>query len=285
MRAIQADDFGRTLSTLRYGLLYDSDRVEVPRWQSTPVEGTPLASTHEIRNVAITYDMPMSLTMAQKDIQPNLPWAEDHFQERIGGKPLNPGEEYKNWPWFRGNVAKHQTQGEAAFSHTYMERYWPKMANVGGVRPNGRQVFVPHNGIRFEYGDLFDVVEQLHLDPYTRQAYLPVWFPEDTGVVHGERVPCTLGYHFMIRPGRLYRGDLLHCNYFIRSCDFVRHFRDDVYLAVRLAQWMTVQLAVRKPRQTQDHVQPGELTMFMGSLHIFDGDVDKLKREMVNSGT
>ena len=67
-----------------------------------------------------------------------------------------------------------------------------------------------------DYGDLDDVVTLLTNDPLTRQAFLPMWFPEDTGVVHGTRVPCSLGYHFMQRDGRL------SITYYIRSCDIVR---------------------------------------------------------------
>jgi hypothetical protein len=59
-------------------------------------------------------------------------------------------------------------------------------------------------------------------EPFTRQAFLPIWYPEDTGSVHGERVPCTIGYHF------IRRGDWVHVVYYIRSCDFFRHFRDDI---------------------------------------------------------
>ena len=58
------------------------------------------------------------------------------------------------------------------------------------------------------------------------------WIPEDTGAHHGERVPCTLGYHF------IRRDDYLHMFYFIRSCDYIRHFRDDIYLAMRKAHYI-----------------------------------------------
>jgi thymidylate synthase len=140
------------------------------------------------------------------------------------------------------------------------------MANVGVTRPNGRQVFVPHNGIRYEYGDLMDVVEQLRKNLYTRQAVLPVFFPEDTGNINNVRVPCSLHYHFMFRQG------LLHMRYDMRSCDFVRHFRDDVYLAARLLQWMGQQIE-------QPH---GKLYVTIGSLHAMEGDRWKLEQERKN---
>jgi thymidylate synthase len=119
-------------------------------------------------------------------------------------------------------------------------------------------------GIRYNYGDLNDVVALLKRSPMTRQAYLPVWFPEDTGANYEQRVPCTLGYHFLLRNG------VLGITYFIRSCDFVRHFSDDVYMAGRLCQWVADQVA---------DGNVGYLSMHIGSFHIFDGDVAKLKRD------
>lgn len=211
----------------------------------------------------------------QNLIRPNLPWAEDHFQERVCGEPLNPGVQYKNWPWYRGNVETHKQPGQ--FSHSYMERFWPRWANAGEVAlsDNGMGNF----GIRYRYGDLNDVVSLLAREPYTRQAVLPVFFPEDTGAHHGERIPCTLYYHFLLRNQRL------HCNYTIRSCDFLRHFKDDVYMAARLCQWVLEQLQEEHEGGGDPHmdhwhgVVPGKLTMLMHSLHVFEGDLPKMRRE------
>jgi hypothetical protein len=72
-----------------------------------------------------------------------------------------------------------------------MERYWPKYINWAQDEEPQDAMF----GIRYNYGDLNDVVDLLARSPATRQAVLPVWFPEDTGAVHGERVPCS---HFSI---------------------------------------------------------------------------------------
>jgi len=116
---------------------------------------------------------------------------------------------------------------------------------------------------------LRDVVNLLIKDPETRQAYLPVWFSEDTGATQGQRVPCTLGYHFMIRDNQL------HVTYLIRAVDFVRHFRDDVYMAIRLAQWVNHQfnLDVSNPK-----VMMGNLTMHTMSMHCFAGDLHALEQ-------
>jgi thymidylate synthase len=128
-------------------------------------------------------------------------------------------------------------------------------------------------GIRYDYGDLNDVVDLLARSPATRQAVLPVWFPEDTGAVHGERVPCSLFYHFIVRDQRL------HVVYSIRSCDLFRHFRDDVYLTCRLGQWVLEQLRAKEASKYGGMwagVQMGTLTMHITSLHIFEAELKKL---------
>lgn len=236
------------------------------RWQSRNVEDVlppgmvDLYDTPELVDIYVRLNnIPETRAELDKFISPNQPWVEEHFQERVSGKPTNPGDTYYRWPWYEGGVENHKEQGQ--FSHTYQERFWPKAA--GMHVPEGQSY--SHSGIRYDYGDLDDVVDLLAREPLTRQAFLPVWFPEDTGVVHGERVPCSIGYQFLIRDGRL------NVIYTIRSCDFVRYFRDDIYLACRLAQWVRSRI--------DEKLLMGWCTMNIGSLHCFRGDLPKLKRE------
>lgn len=200
----------------------------------------------------------------------NLPWAEDHFQERVAGKPVNPGEQYKNWPFYKRDKEM-RTEGDK-FTHTYMERFWPKRA---GKPLDDMYRGSTNKGVRYEMGDLDDLINLLLKEPFTRQAYLPIWFPEDTGAVHGGRVPCTLGYYFIQRHG------CLHMNYFIRSCDFFRHFRDDIYMAVRLAKYILDALRENSP-DIWEGVRLGTLNMYIGSLHIFNQEVNLLKKHFIN---
>ena len=161
-----------------------------------------------------------------------------------------------------------EVQG-SRFSHTYMERFWPKTAN-------NRDLNYPMKGIRYPYGDLDDVIDLLYRDPYTRQAYFPIFFPEDTGAVHGGRTPCTLGYHFMMRENRL------NMFYPIRSCDIMRHLRDDIYLACRLLLWVLNQLDTKEHEESSSNslwtnVSPGNLMMQIYSLHMFIADKEILE--------
>lgn len=242
--------------------LLSAPRVDNISWQSQDITNRPEMSTRELRHVHIEYDIPDEEIKVRLAVKPNLPWAHDHFMERISGEPLNPPPSEQWWPFAQQGNKDHK-QGEK-FSHTYPERFWPRFAAAGEKAPNGRLEGVPHQGIRYEFGDLADVIFLLTRDPTTRQAYLPVWFPEDTGNVSNVRVPCTLGYHFLVREGQL------DISYFIRSCDYMRHFRDDVYMAIRLAEFVAW-------TAFGDKCKVGKLIMQIPSLHIFEGDVPILQ--------
>jgi hypothetical protein len=227
--------------------------IDTGEWQSMDTTGSKAHWTRELENVTYQINVPTSVPEWAENTTADLPWAENHFGERVDGEPLNPPPSHVDWPYaVRGN-GDHTTDDK--FDHTYPERFWPKYATDD---------VIPHQGIRFPYGDLQDVVMLLAKSPHTRQAYLPVWFPEDTGghVRFGARVPCTLGYHFMIRYG------IMSCRYYIRSCDIKRHFHNDIYLAGRLLQWMTHETH----RNGGLKVVPGILTTHIGSLHTFVGD-------------
>lgn len=371
-------------------MLEQSYRVHSGRWQGMDISSRPEAEMHEMLNWV--FQVPLNgkerLTHYQEDIEPNLPWADDHFAERVGGKPLNPGEQWRNWPWankaddsrvvpelkrftpsewgylaglidgdgcinvrtntgqlhpnprititqkdhdylrsvqqlfefgtltsrersitkYTGEVItaeplvwrisareevrcvingvlpylrlKREQAIEALsvlpevdrrrkethdlseehfkFSHSYMERFWS-----GSV--HGRKLM----GIRYPYGDLNDLVNHLAEDPLSRQAYLPIWYPED-GACPG-RKPCTLGYWFIARNG------YFHMHYPIRSCDIVRHFRDDCYMGVRLLLWILDRLREKSP-ETWTSVRPGMYTMWIGSFHCFLNDHTILRK-------
>lgn len=280
-------DFRYAIRAARLELLNRGDNVDAGRWQGVPTAGKPDLMTREVLNFTMEVPIPprkpgecameQPLFMLRDEIRPNLPWADEHFDERVSGNPTNPGESYLNWPWWRGQYdVTASTQGDDEskddfrFSHTYQERFWPKHAGEGDSGPHRTYEGRDNWGIRYRYGDLLDVLALLDQDPYTRQAYLPIFFPEDTGAVHGGRIPCSLGYHFMLRAGKL------HCWYDIRSCDYVRHFRDDIYLAARLQLWVLeqmVELELRgdKPQVWVD-VDPGNLYMSIHSLHFHEGD-------------
>lgn len=215
--------------------------VKTESWQG----GKPMGDMIEVLNVTIPIDMNVDEV---KECKPNLPWADIHFEERVGGKPLNPPPSHKMW----GNRKLNDwyTDGEK-FSHSYPERMWPKE-------------LMPY-GIRFKTGDLNTLVELLKKDKTTRQAFLPIWFPEDLeAALQGERVPCTIGYHFIIRDDKLY------CYYLIRSCDIFRHLHNDIYFAIKLSKWILKQTGYK-------NIELGKLTFSCISLHCFKKDLEVIK--------
>ena len=202
--------------------------VKTERWQG--IESPD--DMWETMNHSFQFFMPHTIDELVTEIRPNLPWANEHFCERVEGQPLNPPPSHVRWPFAQKNNA--QFGGHDKFSHTYPERIWPKFASEESSKMKG---------IRYEYGDFGDVLDLMEREPFTRQAFLPIWFPEDTGTVHGERVPCTLGYQF------IRRGNWLHMTYYIRSCDYIRHFRDDVYMACRKLMWLLDQPKTKRSRK------------------------------------
>lgn len=278
MKVYQGKAFADMVGQMYQDFLDSARPVDVGQWQGLDIKGDSSKVTWEIREAVLQFGMPDTISEAQRRYQPNLPWAEDHFLERIAGDALNPPPSQAWWPFAQNGHEDHLKEGK--FSHTYPERMWPKHAGhdrcncsvAAEVEDKTERGYYtdywdchwgPRNGIRFQYGDFDDVVARLEKNPLTRQAYLPIWFPEDTGAPDGERVPCSIGYHFMIREGQL------HVSYTIRACDFMRHFRDDVYMAVRLAQVVS--------ELVSHEVTMGEITMHIGSFHIFDGDRPMVK--------
>lgn len=255
--------FSTAVKDARKLLLEFGEDVDAGRWQGVPTQGKPDLVTRELLDFDFGVRFPVdphSVDRLKTDIQPNLPWADLEFEDRIGGIPLNPHHSLEHWPWWHGqydvtaSTSGTEDTDDFRFDHTYSERYWPPVVK----------------GIRYEMGNLNDLINMLERDPYTRQAWFPIFYPEDTGAVFGGRVPCTLGYHFMLR------GDTLNLWYPIRSCDYVRHFRDDIYLTCRLGLWVLQQLFERELRHDEQQVwvdvQHICLRMKIFSLHYHKGD-------------
>lgn len=251
--------------------LLEAPTVDVGEWHAMDVSDQPNLVTHEVRHATFELHVPETLEDLQFQYRPNLPWADEHFDERVSGRPLNPPPSHERWPYaMKGNDEHISSDGR--FSHSYPERYWPRWPIE--MWDSNSVAWEPRRGIWYELGDLDDLVKLLSKNPMTRQAYLPVWFPEDlTAANLGERVPCSLGYHFLMR------NNQLHCDYSMRSCDFVRHFRDDMYHTARLMQWVRDDL---ENLLNSDVAQMGDLVVHISSLHCMEGDMPKLRREYEN---
>lgn len=188
----------------------------------------------------------LKMQMEEKPECGRQPWADVHFNERVSRLPLNPPPSHVDW----SSGTTNYFEKEKKFSHSYPERMWPK-----DILPKG---------VRYNTADLDTLVSVMKKDPQTRQAFLPIFFPEDlTAADEGDRVPCTLGWQFIIRQNKL------HCFYPIRSCDVARHVHNDIYFANRLALWVR--------NETGLDVEMGDIHFACTSLHCFEQDLKGLK--------
>jgi len=253
--------------------------IHTERWQGIDISSQPAARMKELINVSFTLSLQgiEDLSHWRNEMKPHLPWADNHFEERVCGYPLNPGNTWQDWR--HGHSAKRFIDSQGQFNHTYMERLWPRHADTIPTRTvadwESRDLAKSfgNRGIRHGYGDLRDVVELLKAEPLTRQAFVPLFFPEDTGIGDGGRKPCTLGYQFIMR------NNELSLFYPLRSMDYGNHFDDDCYLATRLILWMLNEL--RSLDSRWDSVQAGSLSVHATSLHWFINDFN---RAMFGSG-
>tara|TARA_R110001632_G_scaffold99363_2_gene206115 strand:+ start:1522 stop:2277 length:756 start_codon:yes stop_codon:yes gene_type:complete len=218
---------------LRKHLHDHGDAVTTSTWQSMakPPEFLEVLHAHFVAQ------MEQTEAKASDAVGANQPWAKVHFGERVGGKPLNPPPSHSMW----NKDTELHLLADGAFSHSYPERMWCD-----------RHM----SGIRFKFGNLSDAVQLLKKDHTTRQCYVPMWFPEDISAANlGERVPCSFGWHF------LYRNGKLHCSYHMRACDAVRHLHNDLYFANCLAIWMNEACGL--------DAEIGDLHFTSTSLHCF----------------
>lgn len=235
----------KIVKRLRDKLVNDGVVIKTKSWQGTRQPPAMVELLHISEKIQMLED-PRSISEA---VNAKQPWANIHFAERVGGVPMNPDPSHTMWASSTNDFLSDDTK----FSHTYSERLWSKDL---------------HTGIRFDIADLNTLVELLVKEPDTRQAYLPMFFPEDlTAAVQGERVPCSLGWHFIIRDNKL------NVFYPMRSCDAMRHLQNDLYFANKLAIWVA--------NKTKLNVGLGTLHFVATSLHCFEQDISIYKKGLI----
>src|SRR5262252_3559361 len=90
MRTNEALSGDEAISAALDILEHNGKDVDVGRWQGVPTGGRPDMVTREIINMSFTCEIPQTIADATEQCQPNIPWAENHFQERVSRQPLNP---------------------------------------------------------------------------------------------------------------------------------------------------------------------------------------------------
>src|SRR4051812_45312177 len=73
--------------------------VTTETWQGRDIAARPDMQTVEVLNVSLEVKLTaQELEHYRMDCRPNLPWADNHFLERVGGEPLNPPPSFAWWP-------------------------------------------------------------------------------------------------------------------------------------------------------------------------------------------
>ena len=165
-------------------------------------------------------------------------YCKQELVDRLGIGARNPGNAYK----IRPHIWEEFLQADGKFSYTYNER-------MHGINtpPNEDQ--------------LYRVIQELRNKPNTRQAVVSIYdYKLDLPNWGGKkRIPCSMYYQFLLRK------DELNLIYTMRSCDYYTHLPIDLWLAIRLLEYV----AKRINKNT------GRFIHFVGSLHAFQKDFEK----------
>jgi thymidylate synthase len=163
-------------------------------------------------------------------------YVDQEWEDRLVGD-RNPGKSWKTreevWREFlEVDLGEGGGRSPSRFAYTYSQR-------MGGKK-------------------IQQLIDDLTRRPNSRQMWLPVWWPIDNDRRGEQRVPCSLGYWFVRRAGRL------NVTYMMRSCDFITHWPIDVSLATMLMRYIADEVPDTKP---------GTFTQFIGSFHVYKKDV------------
>lgn len=210
--------------------------------------------TLELINYGYTVTQPEMI-----DLDPTQPWSDAEWADRreaIMGKIMPLGNAW-------------QLRKDAHMDWEYFLEYdgapIPDGMTLEQCRQESPEALHDPMRLAYSYGErlalndqVLKVIRELRVNPTSRQLYVAMWDPnQDIDRIGRRRVPCSLGWHFMMRNG------YLHITYTMRSCDFVTHWQNDVWLALRLLDFVC--------RATGN--KPGQFSQFINSFHVYEKDV------------
>lgn len=249
-------NFPEAFSEVKRDLAEMGTNVRTASVQDKQLADTDQYDTVELMNYVYTVTDPKF-----SDLRPVQPWADAEWKERKSGAqgvPCNPGNAWQ---------LRSEEEGDNITWEDYLEIDGkPRATHADAVAHRGEvtRLFETNpDRIGFSYAyperlsrsmQVEQVINALKKDPMTRQAYVAMWNPEDSLNLGYRRVPCSLGWHF------LHRGGKLHMTYFMRSCEFSTHFQNDIYLAMRLQEHIAKSAGMER----------GHYAHFMSSLHCYN---------------
>lgn len=226
-------NFTEAFSEIKRDLAEMGIDVHTKTMQNKNIENDDNYSTKELQFYSYRVINPLNDMDVLVNNLPNRDWALAEWNERrqgIEGHPVNPGEAYK----LREGVWNEFLNDEGKFDYSYSDR------------------FASNNQV-------LQVIKALKNDPMSRQAYISIWNVEDTSYLGTavSRVPCSLGYLFQYRQGKL------NLEYNMRSCDFSTHFKNDVFEALMLLAYVS----------NLTGLPSGDFIHHIASFHIYKKDI------------
>ena len=209
--------------------------------QDKYVKGNPDYETKELQNYSYCL-----LNARSQDI-PGVtqPWADAEFKERVTD------------PWERDWEGKRILFQDPEFINP--GEAWKLREEVWSEYMHDGKLAYTYNELLWNNDQTMKVINRLKEDPDSRQLWISLWNPDkDPDFLGGvSRVPCSLGYGLQVRDGKL------NLHYVMRSCDFVTHFRNDVYLAIKFLEWVAEKTGY----------PVGDFTHTMFSCHVYNKDI------------
>lgn len=135
---------------------------------------------------------------------------------------------------------------------------WEKISD-DGITSNsayGHIMFV-----RYGFDQLNRIIELLKKDPSSRRALININIPNPR-VITTKDEPCTICMQFLIRDGKL------NCTGIMRSNDIWFGLPYDVVFFTEVQKYIASELGIKV----------GTYTHFTTSLHVYEKDIDKLKK-------
>jgi thymidylate synthase len=203
--------------------------VHADSMQNKIVKGNKDFSTKELQNEVFTI-----LDTSDKDemVGKDLEWCKAEFSERISRKDCNPGS-----AWLLRKSTWEPFMKDGIHDYTYA-------------------AMMKHQ--------IDPIIEELKKNPDSRQCVIELHGPEDYKNMGGKkRIPCSLEYVFQIRNDAL-GIPKLNIIYTMRSCDYYSHFRNDIWLACELRDYIAKEVSV----------EPGYLCMHITSLHMYRKNIE-----------
>jgi len=219
-------NFKEAISETQRDLVEMGIRVHPMSYQDKYVGDNPDYDTMELQNYIYTVLKPDLGHIGENQPYCTVEWADR--LKGIGQSPVNPGEAYKT----RLDVWSQFLQEDGKFAYTYAERY-------------------------AKSDQVYNVMQRMCEDRDSRQLFISMWdFSDSTKLGGISRIPCSLGYLLQVRKNKL------NMTYLMRSCDFVTHFRNDIWLSAQLQEYLA----------NTAGFDIGTFTHWIGSLHIFKKD-------------